>query len=541
MSSKRLAVLATAVAASSILVAAGGAASASPQQTQVSTDSLGRVIAVQPAAPVAAARGLAGNAAAAAQSHTADLARQFGLAIGDLTLTSVQSLPGGSVARLQQNVGGVPVYGAQIVQDLDGSGALMAALGKTTQRTQGSFPADAKGAQDRAAKVAHAAVAQKDAGVLKTGAETAYWYDASLGGDGASATAVPTYFVPVNGVDPEDKWTVVVGADTGKVLQVWGESEAATNRVVCDANRKVVDLDIATLADLRCGVGTAFGVTRGEGQAAVATADVNSVYDFFGDAQNFYSQFASYDLTANIGTDYHDGKGKALRGTVRMCEVETESDGRRHTQCPWANAFWEGEQMAFGEGVTTMDITGHELTHGVTQHTSQLGNGYAGALNEGMSDVMGQFIAIKSGDANVQGANRWLMGAGSSIGQVRDMKNPPNSGEGPSPDRVNGQFWVGANGDPHIDAGVVDKTDYLITDGDTFNGQTVRGIGEDKAIALWWKVENLLRPTSTFKDLGTALNSACTTNARTGVAGTTTADCTQVANAVKATQLNLAS
>ncbi|MGW4486683.1 M4 family metallopeptidase [Amycolatopsis sp. NPDC004368] len=540
MSSKRLAVLATAVTASSILVAAG-AANASPRQTdQVSTDSLGRVIAVQPAAPLAAARGLAGNAAAAARSHTADLARQFGLSVGDLALTSVQSVPGGSIARLQQKVGGVPVYGAQIVQDLDGSGALMAALGKTTRRTQGAFPADAKGAQARAARSAHDAVAEKDAGAIKTGAETAYWYDASLGGEGTSATAVPTYFVPVNGVDPEDKWTVVVGADTGQVLQVRGDSHAATNRVVCDAKRKVVDLDIATLADLRCGVGTAFGVTRAEGQAAVATADVNSVYDFFGKAQDFYSQFASYDLTANIGADYHDGKGKALRGTVRMCEVETESDGRRHTQCPWANAFWEGEQMAFGEGVTTMDITGHELTHGVTQHTSQLGSGYAGALNEGMSDVMGQFIAIKAGDVNVQGANRWLMGAGSSIGQVRDMKNPPNSGEGPSPDRVNGQYWVGANGDPHINAGVVDKTDFLITDGATFNGQTVRGIGENKAIALWWKVENLLRPTSTFRDLGTALNSACSTNARTGIAGTTTADCTQVANAVKATQLNLA-
>lgn len=154
---------------------------------------------------------------------------------------------------------------------------------------------------------------------------------------------------------------------------------------------------------------------------------------------------------------------------------------------------------------------------------------------------MGQFIAIKAGDANVQDANRWLRGAGSSIGQVRDLKNPPNSGEGPSPDRVNGQYWVGANGDPHIEAGVVDKTDYLITDGATFNGQTVRGLGEDKAIALWWKVENLLRPTSTFRDVGTALNSACATNARTGGAGTTTAACTQVANAVKATQLNLAS
>ncbi|MEC3974121.1 M4 family metallopeptidase [Amycolatopsis sp. H20-H5] len=217
-----------------------------------------------------------------------------------------------------------------------------------------------------------------------------------------------------------------------------------------------------------------------------------------------------------------------------------ESDGVRRTQCPWANAFWDGEQMAFGEGVTTLDITGHELTHGVTQHTSGLGDGYAGALNEGLSDVFGKFIAIKAGDPNATGANRWLLGVGSSIGQVRDMKNPANSGEGPGPDRVNGRYWLGANGDPHINAGVVGKADYLITDGDTFNGQTVRGLGENKSIALWWKVENLLRPTSTFKDLGVALNSACTANARTGVAGTTTADCTQVANAVKATQLNLA-
>ncbi|HEY0500355.1 MAG TPA: M4 family metallopeptidase [Kutzneria sp.] len=154
------------------------------------------------------------------------------------------------------------------------------------------------------------------------------------------------------------------------------------------------------------------------------------------------------------------------------------------------------------------------------------------------SDVFGKFIALKSNDPNAAGANRWLLGAGSSLGQVRDMKTPANSGEGPGPDRVNGRYWVGPDGEEHTDAGVVGKVDYLITDGDTFNGQTIRGIGEDKAIALWWKVENLLRSTATFKDLGNALNTACTTNARNRVAGTTTSDCTQVAKAVKATQLN---
>ncbi|WP_370944297.1 M4 family metallopeptidase [Amycolatopsis sp. cg5] len=540
MSSRILAVFTAALATSSLVV---GGAAATAQTDQVSTDATGRVIAVEPATPAAAAAGATSDTSAAARSHTPKLAKQFRVTTGELALTGVTSLPGGSVARLQQKIGGVPVYGAQIVQDLDKNGALLAAVGKTTQRTTGAFPADAAAARALASKAALDAVAERDATAkgLRADAAQTYWYDASLGGEAQDATAVPAYFVPVRGANPEDKWTVVVRAESAQVQAVWGETKHATNRVVCDANRKIVDLDIATEADIRCGTGLAFGVTRKEGQAAVATQDVNKVYDYFGAAQNFFSQYTGYDLTANIGADYGDGRGKALRGTVRMCEISTENDGLRHTQCPWTNAFWDGEQMAFGEGVTTMDITGHELTHGVTQHTSGLDGGYAAQLNEGMSDVFGKFIAIKANDPNATGANRWLLGVGSSLGQVRDMKNPRNSGEGPHPDRVNGAYWTGPNADPHTNAGVVGKTVYLITDGATFNGQTVRGIGEDKSIALWWKVENLLRANSTFKDLGIALNSACTTNARTGVAGTTTADCTQVANAVKATQLNMAS
>ncbi|MBA8931797.1 hypothetical protein BC739_009056 [Kutzneria viridogrisea] len=138
----------------------------------------------------------------------------------------------------------------------------------------------------------------------------------------------------MHGADPEDKWTVVVRAETNQVLTVWGEARHATNRVVCDAKRKIVDLDTATLADIRCGTGQAFGVSRAEGQAAAATADVNKVYDYFGSAQSFYSTYTGYDLTANIGANYNDGRGKALRGTVRMCEISTGNDGLRHTPVP---------------------------------------------------------------------------------------------------------------------------------------------------------------------------------------------------------------
>jgi hypothetical protein len=157
----------------------------------------------------------------------------------------------------------VPVFGAQIIQDLDSAGALLAAVGKTSQRSTGAFPAGIA-AQAKAGTAAVAAVAAKNSAAkgLRADAGQNYWYDSSLATDGAPSAAVPAYFVPVHGSDPEDKWTVVVGAESSKVLTVWGETRKAANRVVCDANRKIVDLDIATEADIRCGTGLAFGPAR---------------------------------------------------------------------------------------------------------------------------------------------------------------------------------------------------------------------------------------------------------------------------------------
>lgn len=436
---------------------------------------------------------------------------------------AAQSMPFGSVVRYQQTVAGVPVFGGQQVRMLDQQGNVVATHGKTTQRTAGQFPATDAGATD----VAIADVVKRSglsAAQLSADAPKAYWYDATLGGARGDSVAVPTYQVVVHGPSIEDKWTEVVKAGTQQVLTSWSEVREAVNRDVCDANRKVVS---GTNNSVRCG--TAFKLSRKEGGAASSVQDVNNVYNFFGNAQDFYKSAVGVDLTSLIGADYRDGTGKALRGTVRIC-VQGED-------CPFLNAFWDGEQMAFGEGVTTDDITGHELTHGVTQHTSGLEGGQADSINEGLSDVFGQFIAITAKDPNVQGANRWQLGAGSAIGAVRNMKDPRSSQKA-QPDRVNGPGWDTNNPDVHINDGVINKADYLITDGDTFNGQTVRGLGMAKAIQVWWGVENTLTPSATFHDVGDALNSSCQALAKARTAGITADDCTQVGKAVKATQLN---
>jgi Zn-dependent metalloprotease len=443
------------------------------------------------------------------------------LAQPSMRAMNAQAMPFGSVLRSQQEIGGVPVFGGQTVQIRDKAGAVLATHGRTARKTAGAFPASDAGAADAAI----ADVAQRTGlakATLKADAPRAYWFDPTLGGAKGDSVAVPTYQVTVHGRKFQDEWTEVVKAGTPQALTSWSEVREA-NRDVCDANRKVVS---GTTDSVRCG--TAFDVARKEGAAESSVADVNNVYTFFGQASDFYSKYVNVDLTKLIGADYGDGTGTALRGTVRICV-----DG----ECPFANAFWDGEQMAFGEGVTTDDITGHELTHGVTQQTSGLSGGQADSINEGLSDVFGKFIGITSNDPNDTGGNRWLLGAGSSLGAIRDMKDPRSSLT-PQPDMVNGPGWETNNPDEHINDGVVNKADYLITDGDTFNNQTVRGLGLDKSVQVWWGVENTLTPSATFKDVGEALNSSCAALAKAGTAGITDDDCTQVANAVKATQLD---
>lgn len=115
---------------------------------------------------------------------------------------------------------------------------------------------------------------------------------------------------------------------------------------------------------------------RKEGQAATKDVAVNEAYDYLGVTYDFYWQ--AYKRNSL------DNKGLALLGSV-------------HYEKDYQNAFWNGQQMVFGDGdgeifnrfTIAIDVIGHELTHGVTE--TEAGLIYfqqSGALNESMSDVL---------------------------------------------------------------------------------------------------------------------------------------------------------
>ncbi|MFI5779291.1 M4 family metallopeptidase [Nocardia sp. NPDC051570] len=504
---------------------------------EVLKDPEGTTRQVVPQQPVPVPAGTSPAAPSAAQAHAQGVEKVFTAdSIGTLVVDQVLPVGEGSTVRLRQEIDSVPVFGASIAQMLAKDGSLVSATGSLSQKSQGKFTTTQ--ASDAVSATAVKAIADQTktaANKLAVAGVKAYWYDAKLASapDGKSV-AVPAFKVDVKGDGNGEKpgrYAVFVDAlNTGKVLDSWDEA-MHLNRVICDAKNTRVDLD-SPVDPTECGTSPGFEATRVEGQGAVGVADVDNIFAYFGNTEGFYSKYTQLpgNLTNYIGGDTGDGHGKALRGTVRICATDA---------CPYANAFWNNDHMAYGAGVTTEDITGHELTHGVTQNVNGLVyRSESGAINESMSDVFGEFVFLTdtTNTCNTP-ANRWKLGVCSSLGVIRDMRDPKSHRQ---PDTYQGTYWATGSADEggvHTNSGVGNKAAELMVDGGSLNGVTVSGFGIEKTAALYWTTQTLLTSNATYRTLGSALNSACKANVKNKVKGTTTADCTQVANAVKAVKM----
>ncbi|MEU8583809.1 M4 family metallopeptidase [Streptomyces abikoensis] len=179
---------------------------------------------------------------------------------------------------------------------------------------------------------------------------------------------------------------------------------------------------------------------------------------------------ATFDLYLKVyGRHSIDGAGLPLNATVHYGEN-------------YDNAFWDGEQMVFGDGdgdlfldfTLPVDVIGHELTHGVTQHTANLEYyGQSGALNESISDVFGSLIKQYALGQTTDQAD-WLIGAGllgpDVTGQaLRSMKAPGTAydddklGKDPQPATMDQFVRTNRdNGGVHINSGIPNHAFYLL-------------------------------------------------------------------------------
>jgi Zn-dependent metalloprotease len=244
---------------------------------------------------------------------------------------------------------------------------------------------------------------------------------------------------------------------------------------------------------------------RKEGADPADDDDVNRAYDHLGATYKLYSEV--------YGRDSLDGKGLPLHGTV-------------HYGRDYLNAFWDGQQMAFGDGDSklfgtfTKDLTviAHELTHGVTQNTLNLDYyDQAGALNEHISDVFG-VLAVQYRDQTTADKASWLIGDelfmpaiekdGKTVA-LRSMKAPGTAydneilGKDPQPATMDGFVQTFEdNGGVHLNSGIPNHAFYLAAT--EIGGKAWETAGKVWYAALTDTSKHKVSQKATFKEFAAA-------------------------------------
>ena len=249
--------------------------------------------------------------------------------------------------------------------------------------------------------------------------------------------------------------------------------------------------------------------------------DADAAHQFAGDTYDFY--FSRH------GRDSIDDNGMDIVSVVDF------DDGQI---CP--NAFWDGARMVYCDTFSQADdVVAHELTHGITQATSNLRYiNQSGAINESLSDIWGEFVDLTNASGNDSSDVRWQMGEDlPGFGAIRNMANPPAFNH---PDRIGSPLYFTGTADQggvHINNGVNNKAASLMVDGGTFNGFTVAALGIDKTASIYYEAQtNLLTSASDYADLFAILNQACLNVI--GTTGIVATDCNEVNKALLAVEMN---
>lgn len=233
-------------------------------------------------------------------------------------------------------------------------------------------------------------------------------------------------------------------------------------------------------------------LVRAEGDDPSGIADADAAYDAAGEVFGLYGTC--------FGRDSLDGKGMALIATVNH---------RRN----YNNAFWDGSQMAYGNGdgklfktFIDLSVIAHEMTHGVVQHSGGLiYKDQSGALNESLADVFGAMAVQRKLGQAVHQAD-WIIGgellAEGIKGQgLRSLKAPGTAyhddllGQDPQPWHMdNFLSTTDDNGGVHINSGIPNHAFYIYC-------QYLGGNSWEKPGQIWYKaLQDLNNPLASFKN-----------------------------------------
>lgn len=237
-------------------------------------------------------------------------------------------------------------------------------------------------------------------------------------------------------------------------------SESGGTCVMENDNVKTIDLNHGTRVSRKSG---AFSFTCPEN----SYKSINGAHSPLNDAHFFGN------VIFNMYADWYG-----------VTPLSQKLEMRVHYSNNYENAFWDGTAMTFGDGANTfyplvsLDVSAHEVSHGVTEQRSNLVySGESGGMNEAFSDMAGE-----AAENYMNGSNDWMVGEQifKGNGALRYMDNPTRDGR--SIDHAS-DMTTGL--DVHLSSGVYNHAFYNLARTQGWSVQSAFGVML-RANDLYW-------------------------------------------------------
>ncbi|MFE0675979.1 M4 family metallopeptidase [Streptomyces sp. NPDC058867] len=438
----------------------------------------------------------------------------------------VKDADGSTHTRYERTYAGLPVLGGDLIVHETAAGSTEG----VTKATKAAVKvADLSADVTRAAAEKQAVKAAKAEGSTKSAADQAprkvVW--------AASGTPALAYETVVGGFQHDgtpQELHVITDATTGEKLYEWEAIQTGTGNSQYSGTVTVgTSLSGSTyqLNDASRGAHKTYNKARSTSSSAgTLFTDADDTWGTGAASSSSTSQTAAVDAHYGAQVTWDFYKNVLGRNGIKNNGVAAYS--RVHYGNAYVNAFWSDSCfcMTYGDGsgnvnpLTSLDVAGHEMTHGVTSNTAGLNySGESGGLNEATSDIFG--TAVEFYAANSQDTGDYL------IGEKIDINGdgtPLRYMDQPSKDGSSANYWSSslASLDVHYSSGPANHFFFLLSEGSgaktingvsynspTYNGSTLTGIGRDKAVRIWYKaLTEYMTSTTNYKGARTATLSA---------------------------------
>jgi Zn-dependent metalloprotease len=515
--------VATAVAAGALLttgLTTGSAAAQTPAGSAAAAAPLA-------AAPVQLSAAARTSLIQEKQADATATAQEIGLGAQEKLLVKdvVRDADGTVHTRYERTYAGLPVLGGDLVvhQAPTGETKGVTKAVKAAIKVASLKPAVAP---DRAEK--QALTAAQAAGSEKAAADQAprkvVW--------AAEGTPVLAYETVVGGLQDDgtpNELHVITDAATGEKLYEYQGIETGSGKSLYSGTVSLgtyLSGSTYQLYDTGRGGHKTYNLARRTSGTGTLFTDADDIWGTGVASSSSTDQTAAVDAAYGAAVTWDFYKNTFGRSGIK-------NDGRAaysrvHYGNAYVNAFWDDSCfcMTYGDGsgnthpLTSLDVAGHEMSHGVTSNTAGLNySGESGGLNEATSDIFGtgvEFYANNSADAG-----DYLIGEKINI---NGNGTPLRYMDKPSKDGGSADYWSSSVGskDVHYSSGVANHFFYLLAEGSgsktingvtynspTYNGSTVTGIGRAKALQIWYKaLTTYMTSTTNYKAARTATLSA---------------------------------